>query len=63
MENNKELNKLVMEECNYKNLPREQLLSYTGLPYYNYITFLLERLFSFYLEENNHLKIWKVTEN
>lgn len=63
MENNKELNKLVMEECNYKGLPREQLLAYTGLPYYNYITFLLERLFSFYLEENNHLKIWKVTEN
>jgi hypothetical protein len=63
MENNKELNKLVLEECNYKGLPREQLLAYTGLSYYNYVTFLLERLFSFYLEENNHLKIWKVTEN
>lgn len=59
METDEELKQLVWQECNYNGLPKEQLKQFTGLDHYTFHTFLLERLFSFYLEENKQLRICK----
>lgn len=58
MENDEEFKQLCFEKCDYKGLPPEKLKEFTGLEYYPWMTFLLERLFSFYLEQHQELKIW-----
>lgn len=49
----------MMMPCNYKGLPQDKLKEFTGLDHYNYVTFVLERLFSIYLEQHKEFKIWK----
>ena len=49
---------LAWKNANYtSDLTKEQLKEYTGLDYYPMHTFVLERLFALYLENNKHLKV------
>lgn len=59
METDEQLKAMVMEPCNYGGLGPQQLQEFTGLSHYTYHTFILERLFSLYLEENKNISIWK----
>lgn len=46
--------KQVWNNSNYKGLSKEQLKEFTGLDYYPFHTFLLERLFGQWLETKNY---------
>jgi len=61
LENNISLKSLIFSECKYEGkLSAEQLLLKIGLPHYTFHTFLLERLWSIFIEVNkvNNLSIW-----
>jgi DNA-directed RNA polymerase subunit L len=53
MENDPEIKKLCWQDANYNNLTKKQLFYYTELPHYTFHTFILERLFSVWLDNNN----------
>lgn len=53
MENNKEIKKLCWQDANYNSLTKAQLFEYTELPHYTFHTFILERLLSVWLDNNN----------
>ena len=44
----------VWQDSNYKGLEKDKLKQYTGLDYYPFHTFLLERLFSIWIENKNY---------
>jgi len=54
MEEDEEIKKLCWQDANYKvSLSSEELFKYTGLKYYTFHTFILERLFSVWLDNSN----------
>lgn len=54
MEEDEEIKKLCWQNANYNvSLSSEELFKYTGLKYYTFHTFILERLFSVWLDNNN----------
>lgn len=59
METDDYLKTKVFMPCNYNGLSSDKLKEFTGMEYYSFHTFVLERLFSFYLEQHKELKIWK----
>jgi hypothetical protein len=60
LEEDKELKELVWKNANYiSGLPKEELKLRTGLEYYPFHTFVLERLMSLFLEKRN-LKVKQI---
>lgn len=59
METDDYLKTKMFMPCNYNGLNSDKLKEFTGMEYYSFHTFVLERLFSFYLEQHQELKIWK----
>lgn len=58
MEENNYLKEMVWEDANYKSgMSPEQLKQQTGLDYYTFHTFILERLFSIWLENNPGISV------
>lgn len=53
MENDSEIKKLCWQDTNYSSLTKDALFNYTQLPHYTFHTFILERLFSVWLDNNN----------
>lgn len=47
---------LAWKDSNYKGLPKNQLKLYTELDYYPMIPFVLERLISIFIDNNNNFK-------
>jgi hypothetical protein len=62
MSNDKEINKLIMQDSNYSQLAKtsavspEYLMEKIGVPYYPIAPFLLERLFSIFVQ-NEKIKV------
>lgn len=66
LENNISLKSLLFSKCDYDgSLTPEQLLSKYGLPHYTFHTFLLERLWSVFLQVNkvNDLSVYYSSDN
>ena len=57
LETDEELKYEVWKDANYPGLSKKYLYNQTELTYYPFHTFLLERLLSIWIENNNHLKV------
>jgi hypothetical protein len=65
LENNTSLKSLLYSKCDYNgNLNPEQLISKFGVPHYTFHTFLLERLWSLFLQANklNDISVYYSTD-
>lgn len=52
-----DMREIAWEHSRYQNLSKEDLMKYTGLNYYPMHSFILERMFSIYLHNNQNLKV------